>query len=684
MKVKFYQRILILPVLVVLWSVLVPCVASGQEDYIVIRRTTVLDNSEEAGSEGSEFGSAVAVDGSTIAVGAILADGGADNSGAAYLCRITDSDNLPPPQTPLSGNSDARTGDHFGNSLAISGDALVVGARWMDNGDILNTGTAYVVRYSYDEDAETWTTEQKELIPIEPSAKNDGFGYSVAISGNRAVVGTYRAEAVYVFEYNGSDWDQTAKLTVDAAGAEKFGISVAIDGDTLVVGASRGYYGDVQTGSVYVFEYEDFDWQQKAELFADVPVSNDQFGYSVAIEGDTLVVGAPRHDEGETTDSGAAYVFRRNAETWSQDSMKLTLSGLSARAYFGSSVALSGNTMVVGAPNNDLLDDGKELLDAGSAFIFRFDGFDWQPIDPPPIPSGLETNDQFGCAVAISGHIVVVGAHKDNVVVEDGPPLVDAGSVYVFTLNQPPVADAGADKEVEEGSQVTLDGSDSYDPDHDVLSYAWTQIGDPEVALDDPTKPDPTFTAPSSPGENLTLTFKLVVNDGREDSNPAVVEVTVLQSAKSVSEISSVLGWKRHPWGIDKDIYTFQGTEGQKVTVTLRAKSGGKNNNGNCATLKLKDNIRGVSFYRIDSGRLPNQICATLPATGEYQILVAGQPRFFRGKRFSGEYTLTLEGCSGGLEKGAGSSFDHKKSECPAKPHKKHPIWNWIFSRFRH
>jgi hypothetical protein len=246
------------------------------------------------------------------------------------------------------------------------------------------------------------------------------------------------------------------------------------------------------------------------------------------------------------------------------------------------------------------------------------------------------------------------------------------------------VAVVGEDQEVEEGSLVTLVGSGSYDPDNDVLSYTWTQIGGPEVALDDPTKADPTFTAPAYSAGNETLTFQLVVNDGKTDSLPDEVNITILQSQNSVIEVNSVLGSKHRPWGRDTDIYTFLGKQGEKVTVTLKAKTGGKNNHGDRATLKLKDNIRGVRFFKIDASRLPNQICATLPATGQYYVFVAGQPRFFRGRRFLGEYTLTLEGASGSLERGPGSPVAHKNSRCSTKPHKRQPIWSWILSRFRH
>ena len=669
MKTKFHQRILILPVLVLLMSALVPCIANGQDSIVI--STTKLD-----GAGGEKFGSSVAIDGSNLGIGAILADGGADNSGATYLFKITDSNNFP--QTKLSWDGTAKTGDRFGNSVDISGDTLVIGAHLMDDGDLSNSGAAYVVKFSYDESQDSWDTEWVELTgdPV----GNTEFGYAVAISGDVVVVGARKdsenglySGSVYVFRNNGSTWIREAKLYADDAQAQEyFGSSVAIDGDTLVVGATKGGEGDLQTGSVYVFKYNGSDWEEETELFAENLAYNDQFGYSVAIEGDTILVGAPRHDDGEA-DSGAAYVFRRNAGTWFPKS-NLKGSELFEKAYFGTSVSLSGNTAVVGAYRNDLFAaDNSVMEDTGSAYVFRFDGSIW-PEEEKLIPADAVGGEEFGWAVAISGDTVVVGAHKD------GDP---SGSVYVYTLNQPPVADAGADQEVEEGSQVTLKGSDSYDLDGDDLSYAWMQIGGPEVSLDEPNKADPTFTAPAWSAGNETLTFELVVNDGVADSLPAEVKITVLQSTKNVTEINSVLGSKHRPWGIDKDIYTFHGTKGERVTVTLRAKLAGKNNGGNRATLKLKDNIVGTRFYKVVCSRLPNKIYATLPATGQYYVSVAGRPRFFRGKRFLGEYTITLEGTSGRLENGAGSSVVPKKWGRSTKPHKRHPIWSWILSRFR-
>jgi hypothetical protein len=678
MKRRFYQRIFILSVLVLLWSALVPGVASSQQDSIVISdNIRVLTNSEDA-SGGSEFGSAVAIDGSTLAIGAILADNGGVSSGAAFLHDSAESIDVQQTQNKLTESDDPYNYDYFGNSLAISGNLLAIGASRDDiNG--ADSGAVYVTKFSYNEGS--WTTsEQTRLTPSDPVA-NSRFGNSVAISGNTVVVGTYWSEAVYVFEYDGSNWWQKAKLTaIDAQGGEKFGISVAIDGDTIAVGSSNRSKGDLKTGSVFVFRYIDSDWQYETELFASDLGKSDKFGSSVALEGDTIIVGAPYQD-GVASNTGAAYVFRRNAGTWIEEA-KLMGSALSAGALFGNSVGLSGDTAVIGAYRNYLegydleAEENILLKDAGSAYLFRFEGGGWNPRDI--LPFDRNGGEEFGWAVAISGDTVVVGAHKDENL---------SGSAYVYTLapeNHLPVADAGEDQEVEEGSLVTLDGSDSYDLDGDDLIYSWTQIGEPNVGLDLTDEAKPTFTAPPCSGENVKLKFQLLVYDGNDYSEADEVAVTVLPSTTNVTEINSVLDRRHLPWGVDKDIYSFSGTKGDRVTVILKAKTGGKNNSGDRATLKLKDNIRGVSFFRVDSSRLPNHIYATLPATGQYHILVAGQPRFFRGKRFLGEYTLTLEGASGNLDRGAGPPVAHKKPGYSAKPRKQHPVWSWISSWFRH
>jgi hypothetical protein len=259
-------------------------------------------------------------------------------------------------------------------------------------------------------------------------AAYDDFGYSVAISGDTVVVGThydddngFESGSAYVFERNqtGADnWGQVAKLTAsDAAADDRFGVSVAISGDTVVVGAWGDADNGTQSGSAYVFERNQTgadNWGQVAKLTASDAAAGDWFGYSVAISGDTVVVGAPGDDD-NGSQSGSAYVFGRNqtgADNWGQVA-KLTASDGAAGDWFGYSVAISGDTVVVGAPYDD--DNGAY---SGSAYVFERNqtGADnWGQV-AKLTASDAAAVDCFGISVAISGDAgaIVVGADWDD------------------------------------------------------------------------------------------------------------------------------------------------------------------------------------------------------------------------------------------------------------------------------
>ncbi len=203
------------------------------------------------------------------------------------------------------------------------------------------------------------------------AATNDEFGYSVAISGDTAVVGApYDDDAgsdsgsAYVFVRSGASWSQQAKLTAgDAAAGDEFGYSVAISGDTAMVGAYADDDGGSESGSAYVFVRSGASWSQQAKLTAGDAAADDWFGFSVAISGDTAVAGANGDDDAGAY-SGSAYVFVRSGASWSQQT-KLTAGDAAADNEFGYSVAISGDTAVVGA---HLDDDGGS--DSGSAYAF--------------------------------------------------------------------------------------------------------------------------------------------------------------------------------------------------------------------------------------------------------------------------------------------------------------------------
>ena len=321
-------------------------------------------------------------------------------------------------------------------------------------------------------------------------ADNDEFGYSVAVDGDTVVVGAYQhditddqnitsgdAGAAYVFTEVDGVWSQAAKLTASVpATGDKFGYSVAVDGDTVVVGAYQHDITDDQgitsgdAGAAYVFTEVDGVWSEPVKLTASVPATGDYFGYSVAVDGDVVVVGASTGDRTDTggntiTDSGAAYVFTKVSGVWSQ-AAKLTASDGAANDEFGVSVAIEGDTVVVGAHKHDANSNSA----AGASYIFTKPATGWA--NDPDINYRTETarltapdgaaNDEFGISVAIDVDTVVVGAHLHDVGAN-----ANAGAAYVFTRDSnsgkwgQPVKLTASNGEMEDGfgNSVAVDGN---------------------------------------------------------------------------------------------------------------------------------------------------------------------------------------------------------------------------------
>ena len=276
-------------------------------------------------------------------------------------------------------------------------------------------------------------------------AKDDKFGYSVAVDGDIAVVGAYRNDdngadsgAAYVFTRStGVVWDEGVKLTAsDGDSYDNFGISVAVDGEAIVIGASGDDDNGADSGSVYVFTRDPDSgvWSQAAKLTASEGEALDYFGQSVAVSGDTVLVGAPFDDREETDtetgleDSGTVYVFTKANGVWSQ-AAELTASDAADDDNFGASVALDGDTAVIGAPGDD---DG---IDSGSVYVFVKPGSDdgWADENysgnetAKLTASGAADDDNFGTSVALDNVTALIGAPGDD---DNG---IDSGSAYVFT-----------------------------------------------------------------------------------------------------------------------------------------------------------------------------------------------------------------------------------------------------------
>ena len=369
------------------------------------------------------FGESVSISGDVMVVGAYYDDDGGSESGSAYVFATTDG-GVTWPQTAKLVASDAAADDRFGESVSISGDVIVVGANYDDHAGS-NSGSAYV--FATTDGGATWS-ETAKLVASDAAAA-DRFGNSVSIGGDVIVVGATgddhagsNSGSAYVFATTdgGATWSETAKLVAsDTAGGDYFGNSVSISGDVVVVGAYFDTDGGYDSGSAYVFATTDggATWPQTAKLVASDAAVFDRFGVSVAISGDVMVVGAYLDDDGGSG-SGSAHVFRTTdgGASWTQTA-KLVASDAAAYDNFGVSVSISGDVMVVGAYWND--DAGS---DSGSAYVFRTTdgGATWSET-AKLVADDAAANDEFGGSVAVSGQVIVVGG--------DGPA---SGSAYVF------------------------------------------------------------------------------------------------------------------------------------------------------------------------------------------------------------------------------------------------------------
>ena len=308
--------------------------------------------------------------------------------------------------------SDGDASDNFGISVAVSGDGttVVVGARYDDTIAGTDSGSVYIYKYN----GTDW--DETKLVASDGAA-NANFGFSVDVSsdGNTVVVGAYADDdngpdsgSAYIYKYDGNDWNETKLVASDGAANDWFGISVAVssDGTTVVVGA---IYDDTITGtnsgSAYIYKYDGANWNE-TKIVASDGAENDNFGNSVAISGDgnTLVVGA-RFDDGK----GSAYIYKYDGTGW--DETKLVSDGAS-EDYFGYSVAVSsdGTTAVVGA----IYDDTITGTNSGSAYIYKYDGANWNETKIVASDGAANYNCGTGVAVSGDGTTVVVGAYGAN------------------------------------------------------------------------------------------------------------------------------------------------------------------------------------------------------------------------------------------------------------------------------
>ena len=349
--------------------------------------------------------------------------------------------------------SDGQSSDRFGSSADVDGDTIVVGANGNDDAGE-SSGSAYVfTRNTAGSLTSGWT--QRVKLTASDHAAFDYFGGldrrdGVSIDGDTVVIGATGNDrktrptgkvggSAYVFTRNTagsltSGWTQRAKLIAsDVTAYDNFGSSVSIDGDTLVIGA----YGlNTYRGAAYVFRRNTpgsltSGWTQVTKLTASDGAANDFFGLTLSISGDTVAIGARNDDDNNASNSGSAYIFTRDTSGsltsgWTQRA-KLTANDAGGSDKFGESVSIDGDAAVIGAPG-----DNDAGADSGSAYIFTRDTSGsltsgWTQVAKMTAGDGA-AGDEFGYHVAIEGGTVVIGAifkYVNN--------QFAIGSAYVFT-----------------------------------------------------------------------------------------------------------------------------------------------------------------------------------------------------------------------------------------------------------
>ena len=401
------------------------------------------------GAAGDYFGYAVALSGETALVGAVgHAVAGQAWAGAVYV--FTRSAGAWTLQQMLTA-ADGVAGDWFGISVAISGDTALVGALLRHSGGQADAGAAYVFTRSDG----VWTQRQT-LTPADVAA-GDHFGRSVALSGDTALVGSPThdaagqadAGAAYVFTRSGDTWSpQQTLVASDGAAEDYLGVSVALSGDTAVIGAlDRDSAGKTDAGAAYLFTRSGGVWTQRQTLTAGDAATGDEFGLSVALSGGTALVGAKGHDIAGQSNAGAAYVFTRSGVAWTQQQRLSAVNG-AAGDEFGFSVALSGDTALVGAPYRDV----GGPVNVGAAFLFTRSGGSWT-LQEMLTADDSAVGDLFGQSVALSGNTALVGA-----ILRDSGGKADAGAAYVFVTVPAPTITKLSPSTGKRGAVVTITG----------------------------------------------------------------------------------------------------------------------------------------------------------------------------------------------------------------------------------
>jgi hypothetical protein len=397
-------------------------------------QTQLAEVASCGGAPRDLFGYKVAVSGDTAVVSTPYHKVGASaRQGAAYV--FVRSGAIWVQQAELTA-SDGAEGDSFGYSVAMSDGMVVVGAPNHRVGANENQGAAYV----FVRKGATWT--QQPVLTVTDGRAGEFFGVSVALSGSTVLIGTNGSDvsaneaqgAAYVFVQSGTSWTRQAKLTVsDGATYDFFGWSVALDGGTALIGAPRATPGtNAHEGAAYVFVQSGTAWTRQARLTARDGAVDEGFGWDVALSGTTAIIGLFQHKV------DAAYIFAQSGASWPEQAVLVVRDG--EINYPGNSVAISAGTAIVGVGGRRI----SSSFSQGAAHVFVQSGAAWpeQAVLTASdgagsywdgSPGGYFPGDNLGYSVAINKGIAVVGAINHQI----GANYAQ-GAAYLFVVPSAP------------------------------------------------------------------------------------------------------------------------------------------------------------------------------------------------------------------------------------------------------
>jgi len=494
----------------------------GAQYPVTVDPWIVVSSQKLVGSDADHLGglgTSIAVSGTTLALGSPGEDPAAPSGGGDVFVFEYNQDGWSEVQRLQANNPDGYDG--FGESVALTDRFLVVGAPdW-------NIGRGAV--HVFERDGSRWQHVQEIINPTNGLGGDFGHSVALRASTLVVGAPHEYAEpdeddrgAVFVFEYDEPRWQLRQQFRPsDSENYDRFGFSVALSSSSMAVGApGESDSGTIENGAVYILDYDGSEWAQTHKLLAQDKAESDRFGSALSVSGDVLAVGADGEDSGGLPENGAVYIFEHGDSGWIE-TQKLLANEPSASAVFGTTVAASGHRVAVGAPYQPT-----EAGVTGATFLFEKADGEWNSIDTIRASDG-DDYDGFGSAIALAGTVFAVGAPGNGDALtsrpgaayvfeaENTPPLASDGVVRVPEGTSTSIPLAGEDRD---GDRLEL-----------VIerSPGLGTLGSVVDVQHDGSRTTASVEYRHDGSETIADSLTFAVDDGRAVSDPATVEIVI-------------------------------------------------------------------------------------------------------------------------------------------------------------